>query len=243
MAAVVDASSSATGLAAAAPAYLGFVALPSLAPIVVARASLTRLIVVVMMTAVAGTAGALVATSDDAQAGLAVLWVPFVAIPLAAALGVAQRVAERRATAAELEPLVPAKPSDRMAALIIDVATVGAVLVFPLMAMSHAKQEVAAAVVGIGVGTIYMAGLGSSRRRTVGRSILKLAVVDARTLMPCTLAQALLRSVIIVLEVAGAWTIILSPPAIAEFVAVVATGRSLTDRLVRTSVVTESRSG
>ena len=239
--AIVNDSAPPSGLLAAALPYLGFVALPSLAPIVAARARRTRLIVVVVMTAVAAAAGVLVATSDDAQAGLAVLWVPFVAIPLAVVLWVGKRVADRRATPADEEPPRRAGPSDRVAALVIDVAIVGAVLVVPLSAMSDANQEMAAAVVGIALGTLYMAGLVAARRRTIGQAILRLAVVDARTLAPCTLARALLRSLISVLELAAAWTIILSPPAIAELVAVIATGRSLTDKLVRTCVVTASR--
>ncbi len=105
--------------------------------------------------------------------------------------------------------------------------------------MSHAKHEVAAAVVGLGVGTVYMATLVDVRRRTIGQSLLRLAVVDATTLERVNASRAIVRSAIVVIEVAAAATMIFSVPAIAELVSVVASGRSLTDRLLRTSVVTD----
>jgi hypothetical protein len=236
---VDDRSGSLAGLAAAAPLYLGFVALPSMLSLLAARTAVTRLIVLVVMTAVAAMSAVLVATSDDAQAGLAVLWVPYVAIPLAVLLWVGHAVAARRACMLNAESLAPAGPSDRLAALAIDVAILGSGLLFPLTAMSRAKYEVAAGLVGVAVGTIYMATLVALRRRTVGQSVLGLAVVDATTLDRVDLPRAIVRSAIIVIEVAAAATIILSVPAIAELVSVLTSGRSLTDRLLRTSVVTD----
>lgn len=50
-------STSLGGLAAAAPFYLAFVALPSVLPLAAARAGVMRLIVLVLMTAVAAIAG------------------------------------------------------------------------------------------------------------------------------------------------------------------------------------------
>lgn len=233
-------STSLGGLAAAAPFYLGVVALPSMLPLLAARAGVMRLAVLVVMTAVAAISGVLVVTTDDAQAGLAVLWVPFVAIPLAAVLWVGQAVAARRTGTPDAQPLLMARPSDRLAALAIDVAILATALALPLTAMSHAKHEVAASFVGVAVGTAYMAVLIATRRRTIGHSLLRLAVVDARTLERLSWTRTLLRSVIIVLEVGATATIIFSLPAIAELVSVLVSGRSLTDRLLRTSVVTES---
>jgi hypothetical protein len=80
-------------VAAAAPWYLMFVAVPSAMPIAVSRHRVTRGAATVVMTATAAVAGALVVASDDAQAGLAVLWVPYVAMPTAVVIGLAQAVA------------------------------------------------------------------------------------------------------------------------------------------------------
>ena len=94
---VDDRSGSLSGLAAAAPFYLGFGALPSMLPLLAARTAVTRLVVLAVMTGVAATSAVLVATTDDAQAGLAVLWVPYVGIPLGVLLWVGRAVAARRA--------------------------------------------------------------------------------------------------------------------------------------------------
>jgi len=232
-------STSLIGLAAAAPLYLSFVALPSLLALAVVRAGLLRIVVLVLLTAVAATGGVLVVTTDDAQAGLAVLWVPFVAIPVAAVVWIGQAVAARRTTAVSPGAGAPvtAGLSDRLAALAIDIALVGAVLVIPLTALSHERQEVAAGVVGVGAGTVYMAALVAGRGRTVGQSLLGLAVVDVQTLGRVALNRALPRSLIVVLELAMAPTIILAAAAVAELLSVSACGRSITDRLLRTSVV------
>lgn len=237
---VGDGPTSLGRIAAAAPFYLGFIALPSLAPVVAARPGMPRVVVAAVMTAVAAISGVLVATSDDAQAGLAALWVPLVALPLAAVLWMGWVVIDRRAAFAEPDAPASPGPSDRIAALAIDVAIVGAALVLPLTAMSQSKQEVAAALVGVAVATIYLAAPVVWRGRTIGQSLLRLAVVDTRTQRPLQLSRALLRSVIIVVEVAAIPTIILAIPAIAELMSVVGTGRSLTDRILRTSVVTDS---
>jgi hypothetical protein len=75
------------------PVTLGFVALPSLLALAAARTRLTRLVVLMVMTGVAAWAGVSIVTTDDAQAGLAVLWVPFVALPLATVAWVGHNVA------------------------------------------------------------------------------------------------------------------------------------------------------
>jgi hypothetical protein len=155
-------SISLVALIAASPVYLGFVALPSLFPLAAAPPGWMRLTVLTVMTAVAVIAGVLVVTSDDAQAGLAVLLVPYLGVPLGALVWVARTAMNaRRTTSPERgEDAVSslARPSDRLAALAIDITVVAAMLVVPLTAISHAKQEVAAAVVGIAAGTIYLGG-------------------------------------------------------------------------------------
>jgi hypothetical protein len=73
-----------------------FVSGPCLVPISVAKPGIARWWATALMTVVAAIAGALVIMTDDAQAGLAVLWVPFTALPLAAAIGIGQAIAVRR---------------------------------------------------------------------------------------------------------------------------------------------------
>lgn len=73
-----------------------FVAPPTFLAIVVARHPAVRGAVLVVVTAAAAVAGALVATTDDAQAGLEVLWVAYVALPLALAVWLGQEVAAAR---------------------------------------------------------------------------------------------------------------------------------------------------
>jgi RDD family len=237
----VDYSSrSFVGLIAASPAYLGFVALPSLLPLAAAPPGWMRVTVLTVMTAVAVIAAVLVVSSDDAQARLAVLLVPYVAVPLGTAVWVAQTVLNARKTASpeRAEDAVSslARPSERLAALVIDFVVVGVVLVVPLTAMSHAKQEVAAGVVGVAAGTIYLGGHIAAFGRTPGQSVLRLRVVDARTGARIGLARAFLRSTIVVLEVAAAPTLIIAIPGLVELTAAAADGRSLTDRLLRTAV-------
>lgn len=237
-------STSLAGLAAAAPLYLGFISLPSLLPLVVARRGAAWIAVLAVMTAVAVAAGVLIVTTDDAQAGLAVLWVPIVAIPLAGVLWIGEAIAARWASAEpprDASAVLPAGLSDRCAALTIDLVIVGLVLVAPLTAMSHAKQEVAAAVIGLGVTAIYQAGLMAWRGGTIGQSLLGLVVVNAATGGRVALSRLLARGVVVTLEVAAAFTIILAPIAIAEGIAAGANGRSLTDRLLGTNVLATGR--
>jgi hypothetical protein len=79
-------------LAVSAPFYLALVGAPSLLAVWTAppRGTLPTL---VAMSTVAAVAGWLVAATDDAQAGLAVLLVPYVAVPLAVLFSSARLVA------------------------------------------------------------------------------------------------------------------------------------------------------
>nr|MDQ3642461.1 hypothetical protein [Actinomycetota bacterium] len=118
--------------------YLGFVAWPCLLPLAAARAVATRLAVLVVLTSVAAFAGWQMATIEDGQAGLAVLFVPYVAIPLGVVLWTVEViVAHRRARAGEAEGgRTTAGVPERVAALIVDVAIAAAVLIVPLTMLS-----------------------------------------------------------------------------------------------------------
>ena len=84
------------GWLAGAPFSVVFVAGPSLAPMVAPRRGWVGWIALALMTAVALAAGVAIAVSDDAQAGLAVLWVTYAALPLAGLIWAVQRYADDR---------------------------------------------------------------------------------------------------------------------------------------------------
>jgi hypothetical protein len=77
-----------TGLVSSVPTLLAFVALPSALPVIAARPGWPRFLVLLVMTVLAATVGTLVMVTDDAQAGVAVLLVPFVAAPFAVAIAI-----------------------------------------------------------------------------------------------------------------------------------------------------------
>jgi hypothetical protein len=78
--------------------FLTVIALPSFAPLLAAPTAATRLGVAVVMSTVAWYAAAAIVRTDDAQAGLAVLTVPMVAIPLAVVIAAATALARARHT-------------------------------------------------------------------------------------------------------------------------------------------------
>lgn len=84
--------------AGAALFTLGFVALPSLLPIAVARPRTARWVALGVMTAIAAGAGTLIAVSDDAQAGIVVLMVPVLAVPVTVGVWIARALSLRRRT-------------------------------------------------------------------------------------------------------------------------------------------------
>ncbi|MEY2438227.1 MAG: hypothetical protein QOF97_3063, partial [Acidimicrobiaceae bacterium] len=70
---------------------------------------------------------------------------------------VAERVGiAQRESASRDQALTIATPTDRIAALAIDVVIVGGVLIVPLTVLSHAKLEIVAGVLGIAVATAYL---------------------------------------------------------------------------------------
>lgn len=79
---------------------VGFVGVPAMLPLAAARAGWVRGGVLLAMTAVATLAGTLVITIDDAQAGLAVLLVGYLAVPLTVTLWLFRAVSTFRRAAA-----------------------------------------------------------------------------------------------------------------------------------------------
>lgn len=114
-------------------------------------------------------------------------------------------------------------------------------LVVPLTALSHAKLEVAAAL-GVVSATACLAVPLAWKGRTLGQSLVGLFVLDHTTGRPVSAMRAVLRSVIVVLEVVAAPMLILSVPALVEWVSLAGSGRTVTDRFVGTVVLSERRS-
>lgn len=137
--------------------------------------------------------------------------------------------------------LTNARPADRLAALAIDLVLVSAVLVVPLTALAHAKFEVVAAILGIGAATAYLAVPLARKGRTVGQSLVGLSVVDAATGRPVPAARAIVRSTVVVLEVIAVPTTIFAIPALVELFSLARSGRTVTDRLLGTVVLSERR--
>lgn len=155
---------------------------------------------------------------------------------------VAQRVGTARAQHdAGARELTNARPTDRLAALAIDVAIAGAVLVVPLTTLSHEKREVVAAVLGVASATAYLAVPLAWRGRTLGQSLVGLFVLDSTTNRPVSPGRAIVRSLIVVLEVAAVPTLILAIPAAAEWISLAGSGRTMTDRVLGTVVLSERR--
>jgi hypothetical protein len=218
----------------AAVLYLAFVAVPAMAAIAAGRTLVTQLVITGVMTEVAAYAGYQVVTIDDGQAGLAVLWIPVVAVPLGTVVWVVEAVAARRT---EARPPGPARVGDRLAALTVDAVLAGAAVAGPVIVLSNAGAEVAAAVVGVALATVYFAAFVALSGRTPGQALLGLTVVDTASGGPVAPGRAVLRSLVLVVELLGASWMLLLPVALAELVAAVAGGRSLSDRLFGTSVV------
>ena len=149
---------------------------------------------------------------------------------------VAERIGVARRRSSQHGTFTVATPADRLAALVIDVAIVSAVLVAPLTALSHAKLELVAGVVAITVATTYLAVPLSYKGRTLGQSLVGLFVVDSRTNRPVPVVRAHLRSLVVVVEVALVPTLVLAVPAVIELMFLSTSGRTLTDRILGTSV-------
>ena len=172
-----------------------------------------------------------------------VLWLLPVLGGLAAVVAaVAERVSTARAQHdAGARELTIARLSDRLAALAIDVAIAGAVLVVPLTTLSHQNREIVAAMLGVASATAYLAVPLAWRGRTLGQSLVGLFVLDSTTNRPVSPVRALVRSLIVVLEVAALPTFILAIPVAAEWISLAGSGRTMTDRVLGTVVLSERR--
>lgn len=169
-------------------------------------------------------------------------------VPIGAGLAVLAAVAEsvgaarRRHTAKRPDGTVTAvRPTDRLAALTIDSGVVFGVLVLPLTALSHAEHETIATVVGLLVATSYFAVPLSLRGQSLGQALVGITVLDAGTGDRLSFGRAYARSLIVVLEVGAAATIILALLPAVEFLMLAQSGRSLTDHLLGTRVVSDYR--
>jgi hypothetical protein len=176
------------------------------------------------------------------------LWVlVFLLLPALGGLAVvvaavAERVGEARAGRdAPERGLTDASPSDRLSALAIDLVIAGAALAVPVTLLSDAKLEVVAAVVGFSIATAYLAVPIVWKARTLGQSLVGLCVLDSTTGQPVSAVRAVLRSVVVVLEVAAVPSVILAIPALVECVALVGSGRTVTDRVLGTVVLSDRR--
>lgn len=115
------------------------------------------------------------------------------------------------------------------------------VLVAPLTALSHDKQEVLAAVLGISVSASLLAVPLAWKGRTLGQALIGLQVVRSDG-QPVSLARAYVRSLAVAIEVAAAPTVIFALPAVLELVSLATRGYTVTDQLLATAVVSDRRS-
>ncbi|HEX9683517.1 MAG TPA: RDD family protein [Acidimicrobiales bacterium] len=175
---------------------------------------------------------------NDGLWALIFWFLPILGAAAAVVVTVADRVGTaRRQSRSRERPQTVASPSDRLAALAIDVVVIGGVLVVPLTTLSHAKLEAFAGVLGIVLAMAYMAIPLAWKGRTLGQSLVGLFVVDSRTSRSVSLTRASVRGLIVVLEVAAVPTLILAIPAFVELMALINSGRTLTDRLLGTAVL------
>lgn len=177
---------------------------------------------------------------NDGLWALVFWFLPLLGFLAAGLVAVAALIAAaRRRASSQHRTLVVATAPERLAAIAIDVTTLGAVLLAPLTALSHARLEIVAGVTGIVVATGYLGVPVAWKGRTLGQSLVGLVVVNEGTNQPVPIARALLRSLVVVLEVALVPTLVFAIPAVLELTTLSASGRTLTDRLLRTSVMSD----
>jgi uncharacterized RDD family membrane protein YckC len=163
-------------------------------------------------------------------------------VPAAGIAAVAERVGAARAEEhSGAHGLAPALPTDRLSALALDVAIAAALMVVPLTVLSHAHLEVVAGGLGVAAATALLAVPVARKGRTLGQSLLGLCVLDATTHRPIPVGRAVLRSLVIVLEVAAFPTLVLAVPAVIDWVPLLGSGRTVTDRFFGTVVLCERR--
>jgi uncharacterized RDD family membrane protein YckC len=175
---------------------------------------------------------------NDGLWALVLIFLPLLGVLAAGVAAVAERVgAARGGHRSGAHGLAPALPSDRLTALALDVAIAAAVMVVPLTALSHAHLEVVAGGLGVVTATAFLAVPVARKGRTLGQSIVGLNVLDATTHRLIPARRAVLRSLVVVLEVAACPTLVLAIPAVIEWVSLVGSGRTVTDRVFGTAVL------
>ena len=90
---------------------------------------------------------------------------------------------------------------------------------------------------GVAGATLYLAVPTARWGHSLGQLLLGIRVLDTSTRTPPQLPRAMMRSLVVAVEVIAAPTVIMAVPAIAELVALSSNGTTLTDRLLRTTVV------
>lgn len=179
---------------------------------------------------------------NDGLWALVFWFLPLLGVLAAGVAAVAESVgAARGGQHSGAHGLAPALPSDRLTALALDVAIAVGVMVVPLTALSHAHLEVVAGGLGVVATTAFLAVPVARNGRTLGQSLVSLNVLDATTHRPIPAGRALLRSLVVVLEVAAFPTLVLAIPAVIDWVSLVGSGRTVTDRVFRTVVLSGRR--
>ena len=176
---------------------------------------------------------------NDGLWSLVFLLLPVAGGFAASIAAIAERIGDARHSVGGLPvgEVFEAPFSDRLAALGIDLAILFAILIVPLTALSRAKFEVIAALIGAGVSTMYLALTLTWRGRTPGQAAIGLFVLDATTFGPLSLTRALGRSLVVVLEVAAFPTFVFALPGVVDLFVLVRTGQTVTDRLIGAVVV------
>jgi hypothetical protein len=227
--------SASRGVLLAVPLYFGFVGLPGAVSLLAARHRGVRIGCALLMTAIGGWAGRAVATTDDAQAGLAVLVVPMVGVPLAGVVFVIEAAVQRRRDSLD-SAAGPAAFDERAAAWLIDLVILGAVLTVPLTRLSHADQELVAGAIGITASVAYLATCWMVGGSTIGQRLLRVGVVRIDGTR-CGPGRALVRAVALVIEHVVSFVLLFIPLVVEAVFAADWGGRTIVDRLAGTRVM------
>jgi uncharacterized RDD family membrane protein YckC len=216
---------------------LGLVALPAMLPIALARSRWLRLGVTALLTTVAVWSAVSVTRSHDAQAGLALLAVLYVAVPAAFVVVVTQQVlgAWTRAQPTSTK----ASAQDRVAAFLIDAVSLTTILGWPVHSLSADNLVALAVCLAVAVSTAYQALSQSYWGRTPGQAAVRLTVTDRATGQRLTLPRAVARGALVSIEAIASVTLVGAVPAVCDLAAA-QRGRSLVDALVRSEVRTHA---
>ncbi len=130
---------------------------------------------------------------------------------------------------------------DRLSGMAVDAVVVGLIVYWPLTSLSRSGDEAAAVLVGVLFAVSYEAVAISRFGGTLGHRLLGLKVIESSTTTVPSLARAFSRGLVVVIELLLAATVLFSVVLAIDAILVLSSGRSIGDRLTRTSV--ESRHG